>query len=135
MNINGFIGVFAFAILSLLSRAAFVWLLRLSYKTAGKTLREVEKHYDEVKRKTIAYEREITWLTYASPKPMLTGFLYISYYVLCSLGIVGIVLSLINIFVPQLDSILSKFAFLLIVLCMISAVLGAIVGYIVKIKK
>lgn len=135
MNINGFIGIFVFAILSLLSRAAFVWLLRLSYKTAGQTLREVEKHNDEVKRKVIAYEREITWLARVSPKPMLTKFLYIAYYVLCSLGILGMVLSLIDIFVPQLDLILSKFVFLLIVLCMISALFGVIISYIVGIKK
>lgn len=135
MNTNGFIGIFAFVILSLLSRVGFLWLLRMSYKTAGKTLRDVERHNDEVKRKLIPYEKEIIWLAQASSKPMLTKIFYFSYYALCSLGLIGIMLSLVNIFLPQLDLLLSKYAFLLLALCIISAVIGAIVHNIIKIKK
>lgn len=135
MNTNGLIGIFAFLILSLLSRAAFLWLLRLSYKTAGKTLMDVEKHNDEVKRKVIPYEREIVWLARVSPEAMMTKFFYTAYYALCSLGVFGIILSIVNIFVPQLDLILSKYAFALLALCMISAVIGAAVRNIFKIKK
>ena len=134
MNTNGLICAFGFAVLSLLSRMAFGWLIRLSYKTAGKTLREVEKHYDEVKRQVIPYEKEFIWLARVSPRPILTKALYISYYVLCSLGLVGIVLSVINLFVPQFDLFLGKFAFALLALCIVSAVFGATVNNIIENK-
>lgn len=134
MNTNGFIGIFAFVILSLLSRMAFGWLQKLSYKTAGKTLREVEKHYDEVKRQVIPYEKEFIWLARVSPRPMLTKIFYIAYYAFCSLGLVGIALSVVNLFVPQLDLFLSKFAFILLALCMGSAVIGTIVYNIIENK-
>ena len=135
MNTDGFMYIFAFAILSVLSRAAFLWLKRLSYKTAGKTLRDIEKHNDEVKRKIIPYEREISWLAHISPKPTLTKNLYIAYYILCSLGVIGMVLSFVNLFVIRLDIILNKASFALLLLCVISAVFGAVVNNIIKNKK
>lgn len=135
MNTNGFAGIFAFAILSALSRFGFVWLLRMSYYTAGKTIRDVEKHNDEVKRKLIPYEKEIVWLARISDKPILAKFLYIAYYALCSIGVAGLALSLVNLFVPQLDFLISKFAFSLLALCIISAVIGAIVNNIIGNKK
>lgn len=131
MNTNGFIFAFGFAILSVLSRMAFVWLKSLSYKTAGKAFREVEKHYDEVKRQVIPYEKELDWLADVSPKPLLTKMLYIAYYALCSLGLLGFALSLADVFISQLDYILNKALFVLLALCIISAVLGAIVKSII----
>lgn len=128
MNTNGFIGIFAFAVLYLISRAAFSWLKHLSYEAAGQTVRSVEKHYDEVKRKKIPYEKELTWLSRLSSKPVLTKALYISYYFSTSLNLAGIALSAANIFVPALNDLMNKSAMCMLALCIFSA-LCSIVFY------
>ena len=123
MNTNGFIGIFAFAVLYLISRAAFSWLKNLSYEAAGQTVRSVEKYYDEVKRKKIPYEKELTWLSRISSKLVLTKALYISYYFFTPycLNLAGIALSAVNIFVPALNDIMNKSAMCMLALCLFSA--------------
>jgi len=120
MNISGFIGMFAYAILYLLGRAGFLWIKRLSYESSAKSIRSVEKHYDEVKRKIIPYEKEITWLVRTSPMPVLTKVLYFLNYALTALPLAGIALSAVNLFVPELDAFMSRAAMCLMALIMFS---------------
>lgn len=108
MNANGFIGIFAFTAIWILSRLFSSWLVRLSYTSAGETIRSVEKRYDLMKRGLIPKKKEIDWLSEVSPRPLTTKFLYFLFYFMTSLPLLGIFASVINIFVPALDMIVTK---------------------------
>lgn len=108
MNENGFIGIFAFTAIWVLSRLFSSWLVRLSYTSAGETIRSVEKHYDSMKRGIIPKKKEIDWLSEVSPRPLTTKFLYFLFYFVTSLPLLGIFASVINIFVPALDMIVTR---------------------------
>ncbi len=108
MNVNGFIGIFAFAAIWILSRIFCSWILRLSYTSAGESLRSVEKHSDSIKRGLIPKRNEISWLTEVSNRPMTTRFLYCLFYFVTSLPLLGMLLCVVNIFVPALDGLATK---------------------------
>lgn len=108
MNANGFVGIFAFTAIWILSRLFSSWLVRLSYTSAGETIRSVEKHYDSMKRGIIPKKKEIDWLSEVSPRPLTTKFLYFLFYFVTSLPLLGIFASVINIFVPALDMIVTR---------------------------
>lgn len=108
MNANGFIGIFAFTAIWVLSRLFSSWLVRLSYTSAGETIRSVEKRYDSMKRGLVPKKKEIDWLSEVSPRPLTTKFLYFLFYFVTSLPLLGICVSVINIFVPALDMIVTR---------------------------
>lgn len=116
MNNEGFISIFMFVLIWVMSRFCFSWLIRLSYASAGVTMRNAEKHNDQVKRKLIPYEREIDWLASVSNRPVTTKIIYIMFYVFTSLPIVGILLSVVLLFVPELEEFLRVAGFVLLVL-------------------
>ncbi len=116
INTSGFINAFMFVLEWLIGRACFSWLIRLSYASAGETMRSAEKHNDQVKRKLIPYEREIDWLAKVSNRPVTTKIIYIMFYVFTSLPLLGLCLSVVSLFVPGLDDFLSKAGFVLIIL-------------------
>ncbi len=120
MNNEGFISIFIFVMVWVMSRFCFSWLIGLSYASAGVTIRTAEKHHDKVKRKIIPYEREIDWLGRISNRPLTTKIIYIMFYVFTSLPIVGAILSVVNLFVPELDEFLRKSGFVLFVLNFVS---------------
>lgn len=113
MNTSGFIGIIVFFMLWLFGRMASSWLIRLSYASAGETMRSVEKHKDMMQRKLIPGRKEIAWLAETSPRPNTTRFFYILFYVIVSLPVIGAVLSLVCVFVPSVEGFLTKFANLL----------------------
>lgn len=120
MNNEGFISIFMFVLIWVMSRFCFSWLIRLSYASAGVTMRNAEKHNDKVKRKLIPYQREIDWLASVSNRPVTTKIIYIMFYVFTSLPIAGMFLSVVNLFVPELDEFLRKSGFVLLILNFVS---------------
>lgn len=120
MNNEGFISIFMFVLIWVMSRFCFSWLIRLSYASAGVTMRSAEKHNDKVKRKLIPYQREIDWLASVSNRPITTKIIYIMFYVFTSLPIVGILISVLYLFVPELDEFLRKSGSVLFILNFVS---------------
>lgn len=108
MNVNGFIGMFAFAAIWVFCRIFCSWLVRLSYVSAGETVRSVEKRSDMMKRGLVPKTKEIQWLSEVSARPVITKILYYAYYIVTWLPILGIALSALNVFVPALDTVVNK---------------------------
>lgn len=122
MNTPAFALMLAFAILTLLTRIALSWLKRLSYVSADQTPSSVAEHREQVKSGQIVPERELRWLVRVSPRPRITGVLYCAFYFLASLGPLGFLLAVIDLFVPALDRVLNVAVFCLIVLCVLSQI-------------
>ena len=108
MNVNGFIGIFGFAAIWVFCRIFCSWLLRLSYTSAGESVRSAEKRYDLMKRGLLPKKKEIDWLAEVSLRPMTTRFLYFAFYLLTALPVLGILISAVDIFVPALNVVINK---------------------------
>ena len=108
MNANGFVSIVVFVAIWLLSRIACSWIVRLSYTSAGQSMRSAEKHYDLMKRGLIPKKKEIDWLAEVSVRPLTTKFIYFLFYFVTSLPLLGILVSLVYIFIPALSGIVSK---------------------------
>lgn len=126
MNINALSYIIGFAVMTLLSRGAVRWIRTLSYDSAGQSIRNVEKHYNDVKEKKIPYEKEITWLARISERPLITKFLYYLYDVFKYIGLAGTAVSVAALFVSALNSYLSKAVIAYFAFCIFSALLGVV---------
>lgn len=122
INTNAFAFMFAFAVLSILSRFAFSWIKRLSYAASGQTQRSVEEHFEQVKAGKAPYEKELQWLAGVSPRPQITKTLYYLFYVLISLGIIGLIISVAALYFSVLNDFLNKAAMSLTALCILSGI-------------
>lgn len=107
MNANGFLAIIVFGATWILSRIACSWIVRLSYTSAGQSMRSVEKHYDLMKRGIIPKKKEVDWLAEVSLRPLTTKFIYFLFYFITSLPLLGLVLSVVYIFVPALSNIVN----------------------------
>ena len=70
-------------------------------------MRSVEKHYDLMKRGIIPKKKEVDWLAEVSLRPLTTKFIYFLFYFITSLPLLGLVLSVVYIFVPALSNIVN----------------------------
>lgn len=126
MNINALSYIIGFGVMTLLSRGAVRWIRNLSYDSAGQSMRKVEKHYNDVKEKKIPYEKEITWLARVSVRPLTTRFLYYLYDLYKYVGLAGLAVSVIALFVPVLNTYLGKAVIAYFALCIFSALIGVV---------
>jgi len=132
INTNAYGYMFAFAVLSILSRLSFNWLKNISYTFSGQSIIDVEKHHDKIKRKEIPYQRELEWLVSISQKPECTKLFYFLYYILISIAPALLVVSIVDIFVVQLDDFLGKAVMIMIGIVIFSFPIGAFISNIAE---
>lgn len=117
MNTNAISCIIGFLVMAFLSRGTLRWIRKLSYDSAGQSMRQVEKHYNDVKEKKIPYEKEIAWLSRISERPATTKFFYYFYDVYKYIGFAGAAVSVIAFFVPALGAYIGKAVIAYFALC------------------